>query len=193
MPFQKIPTRTAKIIGLGTFLAVGCQLDPTIDEFNGLPIADAKVLINGVAMDQKPDGSIAELNVPFDGTPVAVTLDGTASQDPDGQITGYRWLSGTRIPDAGAPRPWLPDAGTPVPFWRSVPAGEASSWPSDEAMPTVVLGEGTFSFSLWVLDDRGGWSSPDTIRFSVGRGRPADDAGTAMPVRIGMDAGLPAP
>jgi hypothetical protein len=173
-------------VALTVTLPVACADDPLIEAFNEIPIADAKVLVNGAAMEQTRDGSIAALAFPFSGEPVTVTLDGTSSHDLDGKIAGYRWLSGTRIPDAGIPRPWGLDAGAPEPYWRSEPAGEDPGWPSDVAAPTVQLGEGTWTFSLWVVDNRGAWSSPDSIRFTIGRATGAGGS-TAL---VGMDAGV---
>jgi hypothetical protein len=175
-------------VALTVTLSLSCADDPLIEAFNEVPIADAKVLVNGAAMEQTRDGSIAALAFPFTGQPVTVTLDGTSSHDLDGKVVGYRWLSGTRIPDAGIPRPWGLDAGVAEPYWRWDPAGEDPGWPSDVAAPTVQLGEGTWTFSLWVMDDRGAWSSPDSIRFTIAR--PAGTEGSTT--LAGLDAGMPA-
>ena len=180
-------------LALPVSLMVACYDDPLIEDFNEIPTADAKVLVNGAPMEQARDGSIAALAFPYDGSPVAVTLDGTGSRDPDGLVAGYRWLSGTRIPDAGIPRPWGIDGGAPEPYWRSAPDADPSGWPADVAAPTVQLGQGTWTFTLWVVDDRGAWSSPDSIRFTVGEPSAATgDAGVAGPL-LGFDAGLPGP
>ncbi|HKP60045.1 MAG TPA: hypothetical protein VJV78_25145, partial [Polyangiales bacterium] len=40
--------------------------------------------------------------VDYAGQPLKVTLTGTGSKDPDGQIMKYRWLSGKRKPGTGA-------------------------------------------------------------------------------------------
>lgn len=170
--------------------AIGCSSDPLIDSPNEAPIADAKVIVNGMAMEQARDGSIAALTFPFTGAPVMVTLDGTGSRDPDGEIVSYRWLSGTRIPDAGAPRPWTPDAGVPAPFWRVPAAGGERPWPAPVAAPSVELGEGAWAFTLWVADDDGAWSSSDTIRFTIGRaGGATSDGGVLRATLLSLDGG----
>lgn len=174
-----------------------CETGPQLEQYNELPVADAKVLKNGVPVEQMRDGSLADLIFPYEGVPVAITLDGTSSYDPDpgGKIVAYHWLSGTRIPDAGVPPPWTPDAGTPQPFWRKPPPDGALT----EVSPTVMLGAGVWAFSLWVKDDRGSWSSPDTIRLIVGEPPPvprdggvAGDGGMVPDSGIATDAGLAA-
>jgi hypothetical protein len=171
--------------------AVGCSSDPLIDLPNEAPVADAKVIVNGVAMEQARDGSIAALTFPFSGAPLTVTLDGTGSRDPDGEIVSFRWLSGTRIPDAGAPRPWTADAGVPEPFWRVIASDGESPWPAPVAAPSVELGEGAWAFTLWVADDDGAWSSSDTVRFTIGRASGAmSDGGVARSTLRLLDGGI---
>jgi hypothetical protein len=170
--------------------AAACQTGELIEPFNELPVADAKLRKDGMLVEQAPDGSLADLIFPFAGVPVAITLDGTSSRDPDGKIAGYRWLSGTRTPDAGLPPPWTPDSGTPVPFLRRPPPEGALT----EASPTMMVGAGVWAVSLWVIDERGAWSSPDTIRFIVGdppaapRDGGAGDAGMPPEAGVATDA-----
>lgn len=172
-----------------TFAATGCSSGRLIGPFNEPPVADAKVLKMGMPVEQMRDGSIAELVFPYEGMPVAITLDGSASYDPDGRIVSYRWLSATRMPDASLPLPWLPDAGSPMPFLRMPPAEGALD---DEVSPTIMVGAGVWAFSLWVLDDQGVWSNPDTIRFIVGEpSAPPRDGGTSD-AAVPSDAGAPA-
>jgi hypothetical protein len=79
----------------------------------------------------------------------------------DGTIVAYRWLSATP-PDAGA--------------GRELAQGEQPGWPDDVAQPRVTLGEGAWAFSLWVTDNEGAVSDPDTIKLIVGEA-PEVDAG----------------
>ncbi len=170
---MRAPTKTGAVLGsqrIALWLLAttsGCQTSQLIETYNEAPVADAKILKMGIPVEQMRDGSIAELVFPYAGQPVAITLDGSSSYDTNGKITGYRWLSGTRAPDAGLPPPWKPDGGTPpVPFLRMEPAGMEGAL--REVSPTIMVGAGVWAFSLWVVDDQGVWSSPDTIRFIVG-------------------------
>jgi hypothetical protein len=166
--------------------ATACQTSQVLSPVSEPPVADAKVLKMGSPVEQARDGSIADLVFPYDGEPVAITLDGSSSYDPDGKVVGYRWLSGTRVPDAGLPPPWTPDVGPPMPFLR-MPASALS-----EASPTIMLTAGVWAFSLWVVDDEGQWSSPDTIRLIVGDPPVVARDGGAGDASVLQDAGGPA-
>jgi hypothetical protein len=138
-------------------ILAGCVQDPLIPTYNALPIADAKVInAMGESIDEKSDA--AGLTFAFDGTPVTITLDASASHDSNGEIRQYRWLSGTLAPDAGPAKP-------PA---RLVGPDQAADWPADEQQPKVELGEGMWTFTLWVIDDQGAVSDPDTVRITVG-------------------------
>jgi hypothetical protein len=138
-------------------LLASCVQDPLIPEFNAPPVAVARVIsAKGESIDEMTDE--AGLVFAFSGSPVTITLDGSGSSDPNGMIKQYRWLSGTLTPDAGAAQPAK----------RLVPAGAAADWPADEQQPQVQLGEGVWTFTLWVVDDQGSVSDPDTIRITVG-------------------------
>jgi hypothetical protein len=153
-------------------ILVGCAQDPLIPAFNAIPIADAKVIDEkGDSVDEKTDG--AKLTFAFSGTPITVTLDGSASSDANGKIEKYRWLSGTLGPDAGPMQP----------VKRLVPNGQGPDWPADEKQPKVELGEGVWTFTLWVTDDQGAVSDPDSIRITVGNSGEAakECAGTVLP------------
>jgi hypothetical protein len=89
----------------------------------------------------------------YSGSPVSVTLDGSRSSDSDGTIVTYRWLSGTDAADGGI--------------------GRAGPDPDDEVSPTVMLDAGTWTFTLFVIDDEGGVSQPSTVAIMVGSGIPA--------------------
>jgi hypothetical protein len=136
--------------------AAGCRNDPLIKPANRQPIAVARVINNGmpVAADSKDPAALA---FAFMGQPVTVTLDATASFDPDGSIKGYRWLSGTAAPDGGAPH-------------RLAVMG----LPSNVAQPPVTLGEGAWTFSLWVTDNHDLISDVATISITVGNAVPPE-------------------
>jgi hypothetical protein len=51
---------------------------------------------------------------------------------------------------------------------RWVPPGSPPDWPDDVAMPQVMLDMGIWSFTLWVTDDKGAISTPDTIKITIG-------------------------
>jgi hypothetical protein len=148
-------------------MLAGCRDDPVIGDTNLMPVAEARVISRtGESVDETTDGG--SLTFDFAGAPVAITLDGTHSRDPDGPNglpVHYRWLSGTLTSalaaDAGS------DAAAPPPE-RWVPPDAGPDWPADEQRPTVQLGEGIWSFTLWVADDKGSYSEPDTITVTVG-------------------------
>jgi hypothetical protein len=131
----------------------GCRRDGLVHPPNELPAAVARItMVNG----QPAEGFLMgeELKVPFDGTnPVQVTLDGSQSTDKDGTIATFRWFSGTLDADGKG---------------RRVPEGQDATWPPDEMSPTVTVGEGVWTFSLWVVDDGGATSEPATVTITVG-------------------------
>jgi len=128
------------------------------------PQADARVL--------GQEGKL--VTIPYAGEPIALTLDASHSSDPDGQITRFRWLSGTRAPAAGSGA-----------SHRSVPAGAESDWPDDVEKPELTLGEGTYAFSLWVSDDQGMVSAPDLLQVVIA---PALDAAAQSCVDAAPDS-----
>lgn len=144
--------KLASLALLSALTAVaGCRRDGLVKPPNDLPVATARItMVNGMPADAfTMEGEIA---VPFAGTPVQVTLDGSQSVDDDGAITQYRWFSGTMAMTRG----------------RLVPEGEQPTWPADEMSPTVTLGEGAWSFTLWVVDNDGAISEPATVSITVG-------------------------
>jgi hypothetical protein len=151
-------------------LASGCRKTYVDASTNRLPLAVARAIdASGKPVDSTVNAGLGPI-YPFNGEPVAVTLDGTASSDMDGKIVEYRWL-GTELLDGGA--------------GRIAPAGEQSSWPADVAQPILRLGEGTWSFSLWVTDDEGAISNPSEIDLIIGDA-PEFDAGPPKVMCMGM-------
>jgi hypothetical protein len=90
---------------------------------------------------------------------VTVVLDGSGSTDSDGHIESWHWFSASSGPDGGV----------------ALPPGEESTWPEDVANPQVELPEGAYTFSLWVVDERGAVSEPDTVQIQVGNPDPLAD------------------
>lgn len=140
--------------------SAACHETPLVT-VNTAPEADARVInMDGKSVDQdtiaafvmkNPDAGMeaAEMNrFDYNGKDIEVTLDGTHSQDEDGTIVKYEWRSGNLDPDAGTVF-----GPTPKPV----------------AQPKVTLGEGTWRFVLWVTDNKGKISNPDTVEFVVGK------------------------
>lgn len=135
--------------------AQGCLKDDTLDT-NRVPLARARAVgSTGEVVDETSDGGVAALMFEFDGDPVEVTLDGTASTDLDGEVASYDWRYVAPESDAG-----VPEKG----FWNQVPSLD----PKNVARPKLMLPKGTHIFTLWVTDDDGAVSKPDTITVSVG-------------------------
>jgi hypothetical protein len=129
---------------------------------NRIPMAVARAFdASGESVDSTVNDGRGPI-YPFDGEAVEVKLDGTASIDVDGKIVRYRWL-GTSVVDGGV--------------GRTAPEGEKSDWPDDVKQPVVMLGEGSWSFSLWVTDGEGAISNPSEIHLIVGEAPEIDDAG----------------
>ncbi|MDH5674386.1 MAG: PKD domain-containing protein [Myxococcales bacterium] len=105
-------------------LGLGCKRNASVDT-NVTPTANA--------------GEDQELE--YDGSPVQVTLDASGSEDPDGKIEAYIWMSDD------------PDA---------------VEHPENVEKPSVKLEMGWYSFTLWVRDDRGHTSDPDSVVIAVG-------------------------
>jgi hypothetical protein len=109
---------------------------------------DAPLAVN-VDSNMPPVAHAGDMQVvPYEGSPVKVTLDGSSSTDADGTVASYRWFSGDPAPDGGKGR------------------GEPD--PEDVQKPEVTLGSGTWTFTLYVYDDQGGISEPSNVTIKVG-------------------------
>jgi hypothetical protein len=148
----------------GLLALAGCRENPIVDLPNARPIADAKIIGPNGPIDETVDGGPAALKFDFDGTtPVQITLDGSSSVDKDGEIVKYQWLSGTSAPDGGL-------AVGDRKELRLVPDVNDPGWPADQKQVQIQLTtQGVFSFSLWVIDNKGAISTPDTIKVTVGQ------------------------
>jgi hypothetical protein len=172
----------SRLGALGTILgaalaALGCTEELGVPLANQAPIAQAGVV--GMM------GSSIE--VEYNGMPIDFSLDGSGSNDSDGAIVKYTWLSGElAIPAAssgsasgasgssgasGAAVGGSPAAagGIGGVHLRAVPSGEAPDWPDDVKQPMVSLDEGQHAFVLWVTDNKGAVSAPSTVKITVGQ------------------------
>ncbi|MDH5675610.1 MAG: hypothetical protein OEZ06_26035 [Myxococcales bacterium] len=171
----KRPSRLAKLASCLLLMALcgACEPNPTIKP-NKLPTAVARVQGHDVV------GGVLELD--FDGDPVELTLDGTpcpdakpegdaglpsCTNDADGEIVEYIWLSGTPVPEPTG------DGGVdPKAPKRRVPEGEKvdgdDPWPADKGKPEITLPQGSWTVTLWVKDDKGAVSEPSSVTINVG-------------------------
>jgi hypothetical protein len=111
------------------------------------PVAKVQLMMNGAPVN-------TEEPIPYMGTPLAFTLDGTLSSDHDGTIVKYTWLR-TDVPanvryDAGVTN-----------------LGSFTGDPMPVEAPQVTLSEGSYQFSLWVTDDGNMISDPATLEFII--------------------------
>lgn len=138
--------------------AAACADNLEVPETNVTPVAVARVL-----GDDRIMPSFA-----FSGAALELTLDASKSHDLDGSVAKYRWLSATQLQDlAAASGGDTVDAGPSDPG-RWVPEGEPAEWPDDVQQPSVRLpGPGNYAFVVWVTDDGGRVSDPNTLTIEV--------------------------
>jgi len=117
-----------------------------IETANTPPMAVVEVLIDGKAVDIKKP-------IPYEGSPIEVVLSGKKSADTDGTIVKYQWVR-TDIP--ASVRNGTADGG--VAF-----GGD----PKDGQTATLMLGEGSYRFTLFVTDDDGALGTPASAAFSI--------------------------
>ena len=152
----------ARMAALSCIFIIACQ-----DE-GGLLVPDRGLVPRADARIQGHEEKA--VTIAYEGEAVTLTLDASHSKDPDGRIAKFRWLSATRT-TPGSPEN-APAAGSGARSQRSVPDGAEPSWPDDVEQPQVTLEEGSHAFTLWVIDDRGLVSAPDTIRIDIQRMAP---------------------
>src|SRR5262245_20616961 len=116
---------------------------------NKPPVAVAKAVLGGTP--------VADLTKPLEtpGGPLAVTLDGRGSFDPDGSIKSALWLRTDVPPTVRFAGNKMVDDGSGAMFTGDPPAGNAA--------PTMNLDIGKHKFSLWVTDNEGRVSRPATL------------------------------
>jgi hypothetical protein len=165
---NRLPVADAKVVGLeGKSVTV---------EFHGQPVA--VVLDGSSSMD--PDGTIAVYRW-LSGTLAKPAAGGAAGSKGSAGSSGSAGMAAAGSGGAaGAPaggsggagtgsagKPAAGSGGAPSSSARWVPPGQPGDWPADEAMTTVMLGEGEYKFVLWVIDNKGGVSAPDTLTVTV--------------------------
>jgi hypothetical protein len=142
--------------------------------------------------DEVPPVAIAGPDRTLPGPSAEVTLDGSASYDPDGQIVRYEWRYTGKPPgyqapsgvddeeDGGvsaSPGMDVPDLLKPLPSFCIPPDPDEEvliparycrimSWPGDPKRSTLTLETGGYRFTLWVQDDDG-LVSADTVNIVV--------------------------
>jgi hypothetical protein len=145
---------------------------PHCQDQSGLLVPDRGLAPRADARVQGHDDKLVTLA--YAGEPIALTLDASHSSDPDGHVTRFRWLSGTREPVAGSGA-----------SRRSVPEDAGPDWPDDVEKPELMLGEGSYAFNLWVTDDQGMVSAVDLLRVVIA---PALDAAAQSCVDAAPDS-----
>jgi hypothetical protein len=156
---QQVAARSCCVLAFA-LLNAHCQ------DGGGLLVPDRGVIPRAEARVQDHPGKL--VMIPYLGEPVTLTLDASHSSDPDGRIAKFRWLSGTRVESPAAAGAAAPAAGSGAQaHGRVVPKGAEADWPEDVETPSVTLDAGSYAFTLWVIDDRGLVSAPDTLKVVV--------------------------
>ncbi len=157
------PKTTLVILAMLLALA-GCRENQIVDP-NNSPVARAEV---------KGEDAVSPGEYEFDDTEVTLTLDGGDSEDRDGDLTDYVWISGTLDPGGSG--------------GRYIPDGEDPDWPDDGEETEVTLEEGFWTFHLYVTDNEGSVSSPATVNIKVGDPPPLPMPGGDMAAGSGDGA-----
>lgn len=125
-------------------LVAGCRDLPATGANQQVPVANAG-----------PDQNIAVVGE------TTVTLDGRKSSDADGEVVRYYWLSADAATGDEAEEILAEGFDAGIGLVRSRQDLEESP------QPTVTLGKGVWTFTLWVEDDEGLISDPDSVTIIV--------------------------
>ena len=136
-------------------------------EYHGQPVA---VMLDG-SHSTDPGGTIVTYRW-LSGTPAkppaagAPAAAGTGAAGMSAAGTGAAGMSAAGTGAAGMTAA-AGSGGAKSASGRWVPPGESPDWPADQEMVTVTLGEGEYSFVLWVIDNQGAVSMSDTIKVTI--------------------------
>lgn len=177
--------RSLFAVMLVSLAVAACRESPWLATPNAVPTAKAEIIgpdgqtvrepapacPNPKLKTQPTPPTAHEAKFTYDGTDIEITLDGSHSVDTDGTIAKYKWLSGTAVPDGGMgdlSHEVTTDGGTKLikAGGRLIPDGEGPEW--HNAKVTLHLGAGLWAFSLWVTDDKGATSTPDSVTIAIG-------------------------
>jgi hypothetical protein len=178
---------------LGLLFVISCHSALPVADPNQYPIADARVAgMEGKAVSLEyhgqpvavmldasnshdPGGSIVTYRW-LSGTPAKPPAAGTGGAAGTGAAgmsaagTGAAGMSAAGTGAAGMSAAGSAAAGSggaKSASGRWVPPGESPDWPADQETVTVMLGEGEYSFVLWVIDNQGAVSMSDTIKVTI--------------------------
>jgi hypothetical protein len=182
---------------LGLLFVTSCTETLAIPDPNNLPVANASVVGKegksvsfpvfmgqpiAVTLDGSQSSDKGGTLVTYrwlSGTPAkpAAGGAGTGAAGTSAAGAGAAGMSSAGMSAAGMSAAGMSAAGTTAAGsggakstgTRWVPPGEAPDWPADQPMVTVMLGEGEYSFVLWVIDNKGAVSAADTITVTISR------------------------
>ena len=129
MPRPPQPTFTAPRGGAG---AVALEFALTVTDNDGLASTDT-VIINLNVAPTANAGPDQEVDESLEGLPSLVTLDGSASTDPDGTIASYTWTQ------TEGPPVVLDDATTAKPTFTAPVVGALDAFAPGDHVPGFVL------------------------------------------------------
>ena len=147
------PTFTAPRVGAG---AVALEFALTVTDNDGLASTDT-VIININVAPTANAGPDQEVDESLEGLPSLVTLDGSASTDPDGTIASYTWTQ------TEGPPVVLDDATTAQPKFTAPVVGVLEAFapgdhvpgfvlsPSPGGVPPEIQAHGTYANGQWTI------------------------------------------
>jgi hypothetical protein len=165
---DSLPIRDPNLPPIADARVAGMEAKMVTLPYEGKPVA---VMLDG-SHSSDPGGSIVTYRW-LSGTPAKPPAGGAgtgaagkgtagtaAAGTAAGGMSGAAGMSAAGSAAAGS-------GGAKSASGRWVPPGESSDWPADEAMTTVMLGEGVYTFVLWVTDNKGAVSQPDTLKVTI--------------------------